>query len=606
MAATRRLQQTLSHIQPPKAVEQLSIVYGPTQPPLLDITLGELLALQSLQYGEHECLVFPWTGTRWTYSALNDEADRLAQGLLAIGIHKGDRIGIMAGNCEQYISVFFAAARVGAILVVLNNTYTPSELYYALEHTGSCAFIHYELASMLRVYSCYLDCRLLFMTPRIGRHNLMEVLSKMGPHPKRKGSSAALEEIVILRGEHFNFPTYSSVIERGLSVSSNALLDRQAQLRPDDVCNLQFTSGSTGNPKAAMLTHHNLVNNSRFIGDRMDLTSFDILCCPPPLFHCFGLVLGMLAVVTHGAKIVFPSETFDPKSVLHAISDEKCTALHGVPTMFEAILSLPKPPNFDTHNLRTGIIAGAPVPRPLMKRLFEELNMTQYTSSYGLTEASPTCFNAVTTDTIETRLRTVGKVMPHAKAKIIDAEGRIVPVGQRGELCIAGYQLTKGYWNNPDKTAETLTTDADGTTWLKTGDEAIFDPQGRCTITGRFKDIIIRSGENIYPLEIEERLASHPAIEVASVIGIPDHKYGEVVGAFIALAPGYENKRPSDEELRVWTREKLGRHKAPQYVFVFGEEGVDRTIPITGSGKVRKVDLRKTAAQVLERRTKAN
>ncbi|GMF80533.1 unnamed protein product [Aspergillus oryzae] len=255
MAATRRLQQTLSHIQPPKAVEQLSIVYGPTQPPLLDITLGELLALQSLQYGEHECLVFPWTGTRWTYSALNDEADRLAQGLLAIGIHKGDRIGIMAGNCEQYISVFFAAARVGAILVVLNNTYTPSELYYALEHTGSCAFIHYELASMLRVYSCYLDCRLLFMTPRIGRHNLMEVLSKMGPHPKRKGSSAALEEIVILRGEHFNFPTYSSVIERGLSVSSNALLDRQAQLRPDDVCNLQFTSGSTGNPKAAMLTH---------------------------------------------------------------------------------------------------------------------------------------------------------------------------------------------------------------------------------------------------------------------------------------------------------------------------------------------------------------
>ncbi|KAE8142434.1 hypothetical protein BDV38DRAFT_267717 [Aspergillus pseudotamarii] len=585
MAATRRLQQTLSHIQPPRVTEQLSIVYGPTQPPLLDITLGELLALQSLQYGEHECLVFPWTGTRWTYSDLNDEADRLARGLLAMGIHKGDRIGIMAGNCEQYISVFFAAARAGAILVVLNNTYTPSELYYALEHT---------------------DCRLLFMTPHIGRHNLEEVLSKMGPHPKRKGSSAALEEIVILRGEHSDFPTYNSVIERGSSISRNALLDRQAQLGTDDVCNLQFTSGSTGNPKAAMLTHHNLVNNSRFIGDRMDLTSFDILCCPPPLFHCFGLVLGMLAVVTHGAKIVFPSETFDPKAVLHAISDEKCTALHGVPTMFEAILSLPKPPNFDTRNLRTGIIAGAPVPRPLMKRLFEELNMTQYTSSYGLTEASPTCFNAVTTDTIETRLRTVGKVMPHAKAKIIDAEGHIVPVGQRGELCIAGYQLTKGYWNNPDKTAETLTIDADGTTWLKTGDEAIFDAQGRCTITGRFKDIIIRGGENIYPLEIEERLASHTAIEVASVIGIPDHKYGEVVGAFIALAPGYEDKRPSDEELRVWTREKLGRHKAPQYVFVFGEEGVDRTIPITGSGKVRKVDLRKTAAQVLEQRAKAN
>ncbi|PIG82997.1 long-chain-fatty-acid-CoA ligase [Aspergillus arachidicola] len=613
MAATRRLQQTLSHIQPPKPVEQLSVVYGPTQPPLLDITLGELLALQSLQYGEHECLVFPWTGTRWTYSALNEEADRLAQGLLAMGIHKGDRIGIMAGNCEQYISVFFAAARVGAILVVLNNTYTPSELYYALEHT---------------------DCRLLFMTPRIGRHNLEEVLSKMGPHPKRKGSSAALEEIVILRGEHSNFSTYSSVIERGLSVSSNALLDRQAQLRSDDVCNLQFTSGSTGNPKAAMLTHQYQSGQQLPLYRRQNgphFLRYPLLpSTPVPLLRTRSWNVSCCHTWSEDR---LPQRNIDPKSVLHAISDEKCTALHGVPTMFEAILSLPKPPNFDTHNLRTGIIAGAPVPRPLMKRLFEELNMTQYTSSYGLTEASPTCFNAVTTDTIETRLRTVGRVMPHAKAKIIDAEGRIVPVGQRGELCIAGYQLTKGYWNNPDKTAETLTTDADGTTWLKTGDEAIFDPQGRCTITGRFKDIIIRGtfatfcktppyitvavmtdpirlyktgGENIYPLEIEERLASHPAIEVASVIGIPDHKYGEVVGAFIALAPGYEDKRPSDEELRVWTREKLGRHKAPQYVFVFGEEGVDRTIPITGSGKVRKVDLRKTAAQVLERRTKAN
>ncbi|KAF9885898.1 Acyl-CoA synthetase member 2 mitochondrial [Aspergillus nanangensis] len=584
MATVRRLQQTLSHVQPPKVTAQLSIVYGPTQPELMEITLGELLSLQSLQFGDYECLVFPWTGARWTYADLDDEANRVARGMLALGIQKGDRIGIMAGNCEQYISVFFAAARVGAILVVLNNTYTPSELYYALDHS---------------------DCRLLFMTPHIGRHNLEEVLTKLGPCPKQTGASEALEEIIMLRGEYKHFSTYANVIQRGLSLPSSALMDREADLHPEDVCNLQFTSGSTGNPKAAMLTHHNLVNNSRFIGDRMNLTSFDILCCPPPLFHCFGLVLGMLAVVTHGAKIVFPGETFDPQAVLHAVSDEKCTALHGVPTMFEAILSFPKPANFDSSNLRTGIIAGAPVPRPLMKRLFEELNMTQYTSSYGLTEASPTCFNALTTDTIETRLRTVGKVMPHAKAKIIDAHGHIVPVGERGELCIAGYQLTKGYWNNPEKTAETLLTDAGGTTWLRTGDEAIFDAEGRCSITGRFKDIIIRGGENIYPLEIEERLATHPAIEVASVIGIPDHKYGEVVGAFILLGAGHENKRPSDEELRNYTRETLGRHKAPQHVFVFGQEGVDSTVPITGSGKVRKVDLRKMAAKVLERRSQA-
>ncbi|BCS18591.1 putative long-chain-fatty-acid-CoA ligase [Aspergillus puulaauensis] len=579
MAAVHRLQQTLSHLQPTQATQQLSVVYGPTEPELLDVTLGELLTLQSLQYGDYECLVFPWTGTRWTYADLNDEADRVARGMLAMGIKKGDRVGIMAGNCEQYISIFFAAARVGAILVVLNNTYTPSELYYALDHT---------------------DVRLLFLTPRIHRHSLEEVLEKLGSHPKEAGTSNALEEIVVLRGEYKDFTTYAQVVERGLPLSSNALPAREAELQPEDVCNLQFTSGSTGSPKAAMLTHHNLVNNSRFIGDRMSLTSFDILCCPPPLFHCFGLVLGMLAVVTHGSKIVFPAETFDPLATLHAISDEKCTALHGVPTMFEAILSFDKPENFDCSNLRTGIIAGAPVPRPLMKRLFEELNMRQYTSSYGLTEASPTCFNAVTTDSIETRLQTVGKVMPHAKAKVVDANGAIVPVGHRGELCMAGYQLTKGYWNNPAKTAETLVTDEDGTVWLKTGDEAVFTPEGRCSITGRFKDIIIRGGENIYPLEIEERLSSHPSISVASVIGIPDQKYGEVVGAFISLAEGAT--RPTDDELRGWTRETLGRHKAPQHVFVFGEEGVDRTVPVTGSGKVRKVDLRKIAAGVLERR----
>ncbi|KAK5789022.1 hypothetical protein VI817_008146 [Penicillium citrinum] len=577
--SVQRLNQTLGHLHPAAAPLHLSIVAGPTHPKLLDITLGELLTIQALHYADYECLVFPWTGARWTYADLKEESDRLARGMLTMGIQKGDRVGIMAGNCEQYISVFFAAARVGAILVVLNNTYTPSELSYALNHS---------------------ECRLLFMTPQIGRHNLEEVLTELGPNPKQNGTSSSLDEIVILRGAYKNFSSYADVVQRGVSQPAHLLQDRESQLRPHDVCNLQFTSGSTGNPKAAMLTHHNLVNNSRFIGDRMNLSSFDILCCPPPLFHCFGLVLGMLAVVTHGSKIIFPSETFDPKAVLHAISDEKCTALHGVPTMFEAILSIPKPDNFDTSNLRTGIIAGAPVPRPLMKRLLGELNMTEYTSSYGLTEASPTCFNAFTTDSIHTRLTTVGKVLPHARAKIIDAKGNIVPVGQRGELCIAGYQLTKGYWHNPEKTAETLVTDAEGITWLKTGDEASFNEHGYCTITGRFKDIIIRGGENIYPLEIEERLTAHPNIELASVIGIPDQKYGEVVGAFIQISPNHA--RPTDEDLRTWTRETLGRHKAPQHVFVFGEEGVPSTVPVTGSGKVRKVELRQMATDAVARR----
>ncbi|GAD96523.1 hypothetical protein ATEG_05074 [Paecilomyces variotii No. 5] len=582
-SSLQRLQQTLLHVHESVTpqTQQLSIVHGPQQPELLDITLGELLTLKSLQYRNSECLVVPWTRTRWTYGDLEKESYHLAQGLLAAGIQKGDRVGIMAGNCEQYVSVFFAAAKVGAILVVLNNTYTPSEVYYALDHA---------------------DIKFLFMSPTIGRHSLVEVLEKLGPRPQQHGTSKALEEIVIVRGNYKDFGTYADVVRRGSKMTPEALLNREEQLSPHDVCNLQFTSGSTGNPKAAMLTHHNLVNNSRFIGDRMNFSSFDILCCPPPLFHCFGLVLGLLAVVTHGAKIVYPGETFDPEAVLHAISDERCTALHGVPTMFDAILALPRPEKFDSTSLRTGIIAGAPVPRPLMNRLLEELNMTEFTSSYGLTEASPTCFNAFTTDTIHTRLTTVGKVMPHASAKIIDTNGNIVPIGQRGELCMAGYQITKGYWNNPAKTAETMITDSDGVTWLKTGDEASFNAQGYCTITGRFKDIIIRGGENIYPLEIEERLTAHPAITLSSVIGIPDPKYGEVVGAFVQIDPQRQNKRPSDEDLRNWTREKLGRHKAPRYFFVFGEEGIPTTVPVTGSGKVRKVDLRKIAAEVLERR----
>ncbi|CAG8926114.1 unnamed protein product [Penicillium salamii] len=572
-----RLKQTASHVQATatSTLTQWSIVEGQTQPPLLSVTLGQLLRIQALQYPNHECLVVPWTGTRWTYTDLDHEADRLARGMLAMGIQKGDRVGIMAGNCEQYISVFFAAARVGAILVVLNNTYTLTELSYALDLSG---------------------CKIIFMVPLIGTQDLRAVLAKLGSKPKESGISKPLE-IFILRGVYQNFPTYNDIISRGTSQTANMLGAREAELQPNDVSNLQFTSGSTGSPKAAMLTHYNLLNNARFIGGRLELSPVDVLCCPPALFHCFGLVLGMLAVVTCGSKIVFPSETFNPKSTLSAISDEKCTALHGVPTMFQEILSLPKPKNFDTSNMRTGIIAGAPVPRPLMKSLFEELNMRQYTSSYGLTEASPTCFNAYTTDSLDTRLKTVGKVMPHARAKIVDPQGNIVPIGHRGELCIAGYQIMKGYWNNPEKTAEIIVTDPEGAVWLKTGDEAFFDKDGYCTITGRLKDIIIRGGENIYPLEIEERLMEHPAIELACVIGIPDQKYGEVVGAFIQLSRG--KTRPSDQDIRASTRATLARYKNPRHIFVFGEGKIPSTVPLTGSGKVRKVELRQMAKEAL-------
>lgn len=332
----------------------------------------------------------------------------------------------------------------------------------------------------------------------------------------------------------------------------------------------------------------------------MDFTQTDVLCCPPPLFHCFGLVLGLLATITHGAKIVYPGETFDPNAVIKAISEERCTAVHGVPTMFESILSIPRPEGFDCSQLRTGIIAGAPVPRPLMRRLLDELNMTEFTSSYGLTEASPTCFNAITSDTINRRLTTVGQVMPHASAKVIHPQtGETLKVGERGELCMAGYQIHRGYWKNPAKTNEALIEDENGTIWLRTGDEAMIDADGYCSITGRFKDIIIRGGENIYPLEIEERLVVHPAIMKAAVVGIPDSHYGEVVGAFLALEDGH--KCPTPEEVRDWTRQTLGRHKAPKHVFVFGTDPrLPTAMPQTGSGKIQKQVLRDLGKKMLD------
>ncbi|KAI1907444.1 SIN component scaffold protein Sid4 [Ophidiomyces ophidiicola] len=575
-----RLQQTLDHIQAPshrKNTQKLAIVHGPSQPALWEMTVGELLTFQCLRYRNSECLVCPWTGARWTYGNLEDESNGVARGLIAKGIQHGDRVAVMAGNCEQYVSLFFAAARVGAILVVINNTYTHAELIFALKHIG---------------------CKLFFIVPKIGRHDLQEALKDL-PSSGLSSKLPHLQQTIILRGKYENFETYEDVINSGNPVPMNVVQRRQDGLSPFDICNLQFTSGSTGAPKAAMLTHHNLINNSRFIGDRMDFTPSDVLCCPPPLFHCFGLVLGLLACITHGAKIVYPAETFDATLVLKAISDEKCTALHGVPTMFESILLQPRPEGFDCTYLRTGIIAGAPVPRPLMQRLLNELNMTEFTSSYGLTEASPTCFNALTSDSISRRLTTVGKVMPHASAKIINPRtGKTVKVGERGELCMAGYQIFQGYWNNPSKTAETLLRDDDGTMWLRTGDEAVFDEEGYCSITGRFKDIIIRGGENIYPLEIEERLAAHPSISKAAVVGIPDSHYGEVVGAFLSIEEG--QTRPTVEELRDWTRKTLGRHKAPKHIFMLGlDPRLPPIMPLTGSGKVQKQVLRELGSNLL-------
>ncbi|KAF2170494.1 hypothetical protein M409DRAFT_51530 [Zasmidium cellare ATCC 36951] len=557
-----------------------SLFHGPADPPLVTLTLGEFLDAQCRRHGDRECIVIPWNGDRWTYDDLRDQSLNIAKYLHARGIKPGDRVAILAGNRTEYASVFFACMRLGAVLVILNNTYTTPEAEYALNYT---------------------ETKVLFATPFIGRQDNRAMLNRFskyaGPLPK-------LQQIILLEGSLNELLDYHTAVRVGDRLPEGPVRQLQESISPYETCNLQFTSGSTGHPKAAMLTHHGLLNNARFIGDRMSLTEEDVLCCPPPLFHCFGLVLGLLAVMTHGAKIVYPSEVFDGPSVLQAITDESCTAVHGVPAMFDTLFSLPRPANFDCSRLRTGIIAGAPVPRHLMELLVNEFGMTEFTSSYGLTEASPTCFNAYVDDSIDRRLTTVGTLMPHAHAKIVDREGRIVPVGVRGELCMAGYQLQQGYWRNPERTAEAMERDENGVLWLHTGDEAVFDQYGYCSITGRFKDIIIRGGENIYPLEIEERLVEHPAIERAIVVGLPHPKYQEVPAAFLQRVESVQN-RPSMEEIQEWTRKTLGRHKAPVHVFWLGEDGVTADVPITGSGKIKKFEMRKIGQELLAAQPKA-
>lgn len=568
-----------------------SLFHGRADPPLVTLTLGDFLDAQCRRHGNRECVVIPWTGDRWTYDDLREQSSALARYLQARGIQPGDRVAILAGNRAEYASVFFACMRLGAILVILNNTYTTSEAEYALQYTGKCCL---QCSPGLEADNLLVETKVLFATPFIGRQDNRPMLKRFS---QPAGPVSKLQQIILLEGSQSGFLDYQTAVRVGERLPEGPLKQVQESVSPYETCNLQFTSGSTGHPKAAMLTHHGLLNNARFIGDRMSLTQDDVLCCPPPLFHCFGLVLGLLAVMTHGAKIVYPSEVFDGPSVLQAITEEKCTAVHGVPAMFDTLFSLPRPANFDCSRLRTGIIAGAPVPRHLMELLVNDFGMTEFTSSYGLTEASPTCFNAYVDDSIDRRLTTVGTLMPHAHAKIVDREGKIVPVGVRGELCMAGYQLQQGYWRNPEKTAEAMERDENGVLWLHTGDEAVFDEHGYCSITGRFKDIIIRGGENIYPLEIEERLLAHPAIERAIVVGLPHPRYQEVPSAFLQRAEGAQ--RPSLEEIQEFTRKTLGRHKAPMHVFWLGEDGVTSDIPITGSGKIKKFEMRKIGQELL-------
>ncbi|KAK7885648.1 hypothetical protein LTR67_009999 [Exophiala xenobiotica] len=475
----------------------------------------------------------------------------------------------MAGNCYQYVEAFLAAARIGCPFVVLNNTYSPKEVVNAL-----------------RVVSC----KLLLIASKIGTRSLASHINALTEHATNVpivllSKDAASESL------HRNMTSYSTFVGGRHTINRDTLKQAESQVLCDDIVNLQFTSGTTGAPKAAMLSHKNIINNGRFVGDAMKLVPSDSVCCPPPLFHCFGLVMGFLGSVTHGSTIVFPCDQFDAHLVLDALYEEKCTALYGVPTMFIAEIEANQKKKYKITSVRTGVAAGSSVPAPVMKRLEQEFGVKGMLIAYGMTETSPVTFITSLDDSDERRTKTVGRVLPHTAAKVVDREGEIVPRGTPGELCTSGYALQKGYYNNLEKTNEVMRRDDEGVLWMHTGDECVIDDDGYCTVTGRIKDMIIRGGENIFPLEIEERILEHPAVDDVSIVAIKDERYGEEVAAFLAVKKGITT-RPNALEINQWVRKTLGSHKAPKHVFWIGDEDVGNDFPKTGSGKHQKHILR--------------
>jgi len=543
-----------------------SFVSGTGALPLLHRTVDGVLKAAVRRAPEDLALVVPHQGVRYSFAALDAEVERVARGLIALGFAPGDRIGIWSPNGAEWILTMFAAARAGLILVNINPAYRTSELEFALGLVGcrglvfAPAFKGSDYVAMLQG----LIPELATATPgrlAAARFPRLEVLVEIGTH-KAPGCLS-----------------FEDLRNSGRDADGAALAARAATLDPDQPYNIQFTSGTTGTPKGATLSHFNIVNNGLFVGEGMRLTAADRVCIPVPLYHCFGMVLGVLAAMTHGAASVFPGEGFEPVATLETVARERCTALHGVPTMFIAELEHPRFREFDLSTLRTGIMAGAPCPIAVMRRVVEEMHLEEITICYGMTETSPVSFQSQCDDPLERRVSTVGRVHPHVQVKIVDADGRVTPRGTPGELLTRGYSVMRGYWNEPERTAEAI--DAAG--WMHTGDLAVIDAEGYCNIVGRVKDMIIRGGENISPREIEEFLYRHPAVLDVAVVGVPDAKYGEAVCACIRLREG---AALTEDEVQVFCRGQIAHYKVPRYVrFVDG-------FPLTVTGKVQKYLIR--------------
>jgi fatty-acyl-CoA synthase len=532
---------------------------GTFEVPLLGDTIGDNFDTTVARFADRDALVDVAAGRRWSYRELADEVSTLALGLLEAGIGKGDRVGIWAPNCAEWTLTQYATAKIGAILVNINPAYGSRELEYVLGQSG---------------------IRMLVAATAFKKSDYAAMIAEVRPR------CAALEQVVLLGSEEWRALTQPG--PQGGPAGPARLAEVAASLSADDPINIQYTSGTTGFPKGATLSHHNILNNGFFVGELCRYTEADRICIPVPFYHCFGMVMGNLAATSHGACMVIPAPSFEPAATLSAVQRERCTSLYGVPTMFIAELALPDFASYDLTSLRTGIMAGSPCPVEVMKQVVERMHMDEVSICYGMTETSPVSTQTRHDDSIERRVSTVGRVGPHLEIKIIDpATGLTVPHGQPGELCTRGYSVMLGYWEQKDRTAEVI----DSARWMHSGDLAVMDPEGYVNITGRIKDMVIRGGENIYPREVEELLYTHPDILDAQVIGVPDAKYGEELMVWVRLRDG---AAPLDAEtLREFCTGKISHFKIPRYVLVVDE------FPMTVTGKIRKVEMREKSIEIL-------
>ena len=538
-----------------QAAPQISYDHGVSDRKLIGETIGAFFDRTVETHRDREALVVRHQNIRWSWGELGRRVDDLAAGLMTLGLERGDRVGIWSPNTAEWTLTQFATAKAGLVLVNVNPAYRRAELEYAMNKV---------------------ECKALILAPALKTSNYLEIVDDL----VKAGKLPHLRHIVRLgKDKTPGMLNFDDVATAGGNAERVKLAELGPKLQFDDAINIQFTSGTTGHPKGATLSHHNILNNGFFVAEGLKFTERDRLCIPVPLYHCFGMVMGNLGCLTHGSTMVYPAEAFDPLATLQAVAEERCTALYGVPTMFIAQLDHPEFAKFDLKSLRTGIMAGSPCPIEVMKRVQSHMNMSEVTIAYGMTETSPVSTQCATDDPVERRVSTVGQVLPHIEIKIVDSEGKAVPRGETGEFCTRGYSVMKGYWNDPEKTAEAV--DQGG--WMHTGDLATMDEQGYVNIVGRLKDMVIRGGENVYPREIEEFLYRHPKIQDVQVIGVPDPKYGEEICAWIKLHAG---QSATPEEIRQFCKGQIAHYKIPRYIEFVPD------FPMTITGKIQKFVMR--------------